>query len=84
MLTHKIGVPDLLPLNMNREPRGSVHLFVWFPLGLLWVAGAALGLAQGTYGCVPVDLLVAREASLWGGEMGGGVGWGMAVNKWMV
>ena len=43
----------------------SRRLFVWFPLGLLGVAGATLGLAQGTYGRVPVDLLVARQAGLW-------------------
>lgn len=39
-------------------------LLVWFPLGLLWVAGAALGLTQWTDGSITVDLLVARQTGL--------------------
>lgn len=34
-------------------------LLVWLPLGLLWVAGAALGLAQRADGSITMNLLMA-------------------------
>lgn len=43
-------------------------LLIWLPLGLLWVAGATLGLAQWADGSITMNLLVAGQASLhrWG------------------
>lgn len=43
-------------------------LLIRLPLGLLWVARAALGLAQWADGCITMNLLVAGQASL---ERGG-------------
>lgn len=48
----------------------DLGLFVWLPLGLLWVAGAALGLTQRADRSVAMDLLVAGQASLGGGDSG--------------
>lgn len=45
-------------------------LLIWLPLGLLWVAGATLGLAQWADGSITMNLLVAGQASL---EAGGGI-----------
>lgn len=46
------------------ELRVEYSLLIRLPLGLLWVAGAALGLAQWADRSITMNLLVAGQTSL--------------------